>query len=124
MYIKGERVSVTIDDQFPMFRTVYGYNYLNNAPGPTGAWWLVMLEKAYAKLHVNYTNLQYGEPAGALRTMTGMPTAGFSSSDKSLSYIWETVNDLQRKNYPMVACTPGNRAFNVIADHCMTVLGA
>jgi hypothetical protein len=94
MYIRGERVSVTIDDQFPMFKTIYGYNYLNSSPGPSGDWWLVMLEKAYAKLHVNYANLNYGAAADGLRTLTGMPVSGFGSSKKSLKYIWDSINEI------------------------------
>ena len=76
-----------------MFRTYDGWNYLNNAPSPTGAWWLVMLEKAYAKLNVNYANLNDGTPGEALKALTGMPTTGYTIERKSLSYIWETITD-------------------------------
>jgi len=107
-----------------MFRTYYGWNYLNNSPSPTGAWWLVMLEKAYAKLNVNYANLNDGGPNEALKALTGMPATGYTVKERSLSYIWETVTDGQKNNYPMVACTGGDPAYNVVADHCLTVLGA
>ena len=78
-YIRGEKVSVTIDDRIPVLNL--GENYttpyppINSKPPPSGAWWLVMLEKAYAKLNVNYTNLNGGTPGEALRSLTGMPVS-------------------------------------------------
>ena len=43
-------------------------------PSPAGAYWLVILEKAMAKLNVNYTGLNGGAIPDAFRYMTGMPT--------------------------------------------------
>ena len=39
-----------------------------------GAWWMPLMEKAYAKIHVNYENLIAGSPLEAMRILTGMPT--------------------------------------------------
>lgn len=83
-----------------------------------------MLEKAYAKLNVNYANLSTGEPNEALKAMTGMPTTVFEVSHKTVSEIWEHMTDGQKNNYPMVACTKGDPAFNTVQNHCMSVLGA
>ena len=46
---------------------------MNAGVSPNGAWWLVILEKAYAKWNVNYANLNGGSPAQSLRDLTGMP---------------------------------------------------
>jgi len=32
-----------------------------------GAWWIPILEKAFAKFNVNYAQLNYGDPGVALR---------------------------------------------------------
>ena len=40
-----------------------------------GSLWLPLLEKAFAKLYVTYSNLAGGNTAEALRVMTGMPVA-------------------------------------------------
>jgi len=50
-----------------------------NEPSPDGAYWLVILEKAFAKLNVNYINLTAGLPGDALRSMTGMPVVEYIS---------------------------------------------
>jgi len=52
-----------------------------NEPSPDGAYWLVILEKAFAKLNVNYINLSAGHSRDALRVMTGMPVVFYNSKD-------------------------------------------
>jgi len=55
------------------------YQFIMNEPSPDGAYWLVILEKAFAKLNVNYINLTAGLPGDALRSMTGMPVVTYIS---------------------------------------------
>jgi hypothetical protein len=78
-YLRGEKVSVVIDDRLPVLDLGPGYvtEYptVNSHPSPAGAWWLVLLEKAFAKVNVNYTNLNGGTPGDALRALTGMPVS-------------------------------------------------
>jgi hypothetical protein len=38
-----------------------------------------MLEKAYAKLNINYTGLNEGTPGEALRALSGMPVSEHNS---------------------------------------------
>jgi len=40
---------------------------------PNGAWWGVILEKAYAKFNVNHSNINGGTPMESFRDLTGMP---------------------------------------------------
>ena len=39
----------------------------------TGAYWAVILEKAFAKVFINYSNLNGGLAPEALRVLTGAP---------------------------------------------------
>jgi len=63
-YVRGEKVAVHIDDRIPYTDYgpgyVYRYQFINNKMSQDGAWWLVLLEKAMAKLNVNYSNLNSG----------------------------------------------------------------
>ena len=49
---------------------------VNAGPSLGGGWWLPLLEKAYAKMNVNYENLNKARVENvkeALRALTGMP---------------------------------------------------
>ena len=48
---------MTIDDRVPTMDNNWP---VNARPSPNGAWWVVLLEKAYAKLSLNYANLEGG----------------------------------------------------------------
>jgi len=80
LFLRGEPVNVIVDDIIPVYGYTYaaGYNEnyppLNNSPSKAGAWWLVILEKAMAKLNINYLGINGGQVSEAMRYMTGMPT--------------------------------------------------
>jgi len=67
----GALTYVAVDDRLPLLN--YGkkyqkfYQFLMNSPSPDGAYWLSILEKAFAKLNVNYLNLNGGHASEALR---------------------------------------------------------
>ena len=44
---------------------------VNARPSPYGAWWLVLLEKAFAKMNLDYLNLDGGMQYEAMRALTG-----------------------------------------------------
>ena len=67
-YLKGQVFIQTIDDRVPVLDN---NTPINARQSPQGAWWLVLLEKAYAKLNGNYANLDGGNVLEALRTITG-----------------------------------------------------
>jgi hypothetical protein len=48
--------------------------------GTTGETWVPLIEKAYAKLHGNYSHLQGGHECDAIADMTGFVILGASSS--------------------------------------------
>jgi hypothetical protein len=59
-YKKGKPVKEVVDDRLPVRTWGTGFLPVNSKKSPYGAWWLPILEKAYAKLHSNYANLQSG----------------------------------------------------------------
>jgi len=50
---------------------------MNANKGINDGWWQAILEKAYAKMNVNYSQLNGGDPNVAWRDMTNMPVSGF-----------------------------------------------
>jgi len=70
----GQAQLEIVDDRLPI--NDWG-DPINARPSPNGAWWLPILEKAYAKMNVNYANLNGGTPIQAFRELTNMPVASY-----------------------------------------------
>lgn len=70
----GRPVWQVVDDRIPV---TWDDTPINSDVGRNGAWWLIILEKAYAKFNVNYANINGGDPAQALRELSGMPVATY-----------------------------------------------
>ena len=79
-----------IDDKIPL--NSYGQPY-STKPSKFGAWWMPILEKAYAKLNVNYAQLTGGNGDEAFRALTGMPIIRYDTKDKSSEEIWNIASD-------------------------------
>ena len=96
------------------------------------AWWGPLLEKAYAKLNVDYQNLVGGQMLEAFRDMAHMP--GFSyylrdygdaSSERQTDdeKLWNLIMEGETNDYPMtVACDLDFGG--LVTQHAYTVLGA
>ena len=108
----GEWVNVTVDDYIPCY-----YN-----AGPMFAHsngnelWVLLLEKAYAKLHGNYIALKSGFSYHAMIDLSGCPTEHIKfSSDRSdweeiedeAEEIWEKLVEADEQGYLISASTPG-----------------
>ena len=124
-YVRGERVSVIIDDRIPVLdlgaRYVTQYPPINSKPSPAGAWWLVLMEKAFSKLNINYTQINSGDPAEALKAITGMPVSTHASNTISDDELWKIVVDGTNARNPMAAaCTVSH--YNLIAGHAYGIL--
>jgi len=59
LYHSGNPVTVMIDDRLPL---AANGNLINSQMSVNKAWWQPILEKAYAKFNVNYSNLNSGNP--------------------------------------------------------------
>jgi hypothetical protein len=57
MYMNAKQYTFNIDDRFPV--DLKGKTILASK-SPNGAWWLPLLEKAFAKFNVNYMHLDGG----------------------------------------------------------------
>jgi len=62
--VNGMNQHVVIDDRLPVDQEG---DLVNARPINDSAWWMVLLEKAYAKLNVNYANLEHGSLTQVLR---------------------------------------------------------
>lgn len=76
-YLKGAPVKIIIDDQIP----TVGNMAIHAQLAKSRAWWMIILEKAYAKLNMNYANLDGGFGEESLRALTGMPIDQYFTAD-------------------------------------------
>lgn len=119
-YVKGEPVKLVIDDLLPVGP---GGSPVNARAASDGAQWLVLLEKAFAKLYINYANLAGGQPAEALRAMTGMPVAMYNTGNLSDAKLFKSIQEAEQKGYVMLA-TCENPVRNLEPGHSYTILSA
>ena len=66
------------------------------------------MEKAAAKLFVNYAGLSSGSTEFALKLLTGMPTSIHSSrelAEQGDDYLWKLVMKGTDNNWPMTTAT-------------------
>lgn len=52
--------------------------------------WVLLLEKAYAKLHGSFESLKHGHPNEALQDFTGFPTVVYDFNDPEMENILKT----------------------------------
>jgi len=59
LFFRGEQINILTDDRIPL--ASHG-EPLNSNVSRNGAWWMPILEKAYAKYMVFYANINGGTP--------------------------------------------------------------
>jgi calpain-15 len=56
VFVKGRPEDVTVDDLFPIYNNKPAFT----KPTSDGGWWLPLLEKAFAKVNINYEMISSG----------------------------------------------------------------
>lgn len=109
----GEWVRVTIDDYFPCFpkdNPIFSRSHGNEL-------WVLLLEKAYAKLHGSYSLLRGGWAAEGMMDLTGCPTLSIeftTEEGQSLikaDQIWELLKKYDDSGALISASTAGEDRF-------------
>lgn len=74
-------------------------------PTKDGGWWLPLLEKAYAKAHVNYEQISSGSQAEAAQFLTGAPAQEYSTNVYSSEELWLILTSAVRNEYLITAAS-------------------
>ncbi len=105
----GEWVTVTVDDYFPCYPD--GEPLFARCHG--NELWVMLLEKAYAKLHGNYHLLRGGYANEALIDLTGCPCVSYNLEDEYVQHFvdngqfWELLKYFNDEGYLLSFSTPG-----------------
>ena len=120
MYAMGEQKTVIVDDYLP---TNSKGKLVMSKPGKDkAAWWAVLLEKGFAKMHVNYSRLAGGMMAEGLHTFTGMPVRGFMTKKLSDDQVWNILKKGDENHWAMTAGCNGSYG-KLVGKHAYTIIG-
>ena len=113
--ISGLPVEILLDDYFPC---TTGFELLYSKP-PSNELWFLLLEKAFAKLYGNYTEIQSVYVSEAFEMMTGMPSTQQPLRDAKAEDLWAALVEYDKKNYIVCAGTyqklsNANRIFTIV----------
>jgi calpain-15 len=101
---------VRVDDFFPCYPSggpIYSKSHGNEL-------WVLLLEKAYSKLHGSYEAIKSGWAYEAMMDMTGAPCITIRFDDSSVKKkirsgeLWRQVLRYDEENFCLSASTPGN----------------
>ena len=102
LFIYGNWEEVILDDQFPC--QANGEIAFNKTK--TNELWVMLLEKAYAKVHGGYGNISAGLTKEALRDLTGAPAHSISTrvtAKVTLDSHWENILQGEENDFIMSA---------------------
>ena len=96
----GRPISIIIDDFFP---AKYDDQFPAFSKGHGPELWVLLLEKAWAKLHGSYRKIEAGSPSSTLRDLTGAPSYHYNLKDTP--NIWDIFYENDAKNYVFALAT-------------------
>ena len=120
MYYLGKPVEFNIDDRLAVSTRSTPFNADKSE---NHAWWMPLLEKAYAKFNINYLQLNGGNEIEALRTLTGMPVITYKVHKHTTDEFFDLIHEGEKKNYIMTGgCMVSKH--NIVDGHAYSVISA
>jgi len=135
----GEWITVTVDDYIPCYNN--GGPMFCRATGDE--LWVLLLEKAYAKLHGNYVQLRAGFVSHGMADLTGCPTRDYQFPKERGNIediqdfaddLWEKITFADSRGWIMCAGTSGVDKFTegggpdqntgIVPGHAYSVIAA
>jgi hypothetical protein len=97
-FINGERRVVVVDDYFPWCN--HKQNWAFSKSSADKEIWVLLLEKAWAKIFGSYMRIEGGTTGEALPSITGAPATAFIHSDiQNKEAFWTKLFEADKMNY-------------------------
>lgn len=107
--LAGQWTAITLDDYFPCFPVTNGGPVFSQSHG--NELWVLLLEKAFAKVRGGYANLRFGYSLDALVDLTGAPFLHFSLGEGGEGVdtdgLWGQIAAWDKWGYVMSGSTGG-----------------
>jgi len=94
-YKNGEKKLILLDDMIPCLENETVFSHANGRE-----LWVIMLEKAWAKMHGSYERIIGGVSYQCMRDLTGAP--GFNFKMDTLG-LYEKIVDADKKDFSITA---------------------
>ena len=104
----GEWKDVVVDDYIPCDRQQVVFSAANE-----NELWVILLEKAWAKLHGSYERIEAGFAENVMRDLTGAPTEVIESEEEKL---WDSCVKADREGYVMAASAGGGASVEALEE--------
>lgn len=131
--LNGVWEDVVLDDLFPCIKSGFSYQPAFNHT-KTNELWVMLIEKAWAKVHGGYYNISAGLTREALRDLTGASAKTyFLDTKKDIEKVWQKMIEAQTKKFIMTAGSDdlsygGGDAFiskiGLAGSHAYSLIGA
>lgn len=98
LFVNGEPEIVVVDDYFPWhpFNKDWAFSRSND----DHEIWVMLLEKAWAKVFGSYQRIEGGQAGEALPALTGAPTTVLDHEETNdVEKLWTKISYADRKNY-------------------------
>ena len=114
LFINGEPRVVVVDDYFP-YNEAKG-KWAFSRPSSGNEIWVLILEKAWAKVYGSYSRIEVGDCGEAMYPLTGCPTQNVTLKDyKNKENLWKLLQWADRCAFPM--CCAANSAEEDAVNH-------
>ena len=104
----GEWKEIILDDLFPCYNDDKNLSF---AKGNGNELWVLLIEKAWAKLYTSFAKIEAGLTREALHDLTGAPTKYFYISEMTepeKEELWHEIIQGEKMNYAMTCGSYGN----------------
>lgn len=121
-WVKDGWYGINVDDRLPCEKSRGGWRPFATQRSKAHAWWMPLLEKAYAKLDQNYDRIIGGLGAEGLRTLTGMPTV-FLEHKGNTEKLYRVYKHFAASNFPSTAgCCKNGGKDGLVSGHAYSFL--
>eukprot|EP00347_Sterkiella_histriomuscorum_P024013 403332608 len=108
MYVNGEPQVIVVDDYFPFNERKNDWAFSRSSQEKE--LWVLLLEKAWAKIHGSYQRIEAGTTGEALPALTGAPSDFFYHSEaKNKEDVWNKIKEADQKNQIIATAVSSQR---------------
>lgn len=107
MYITGEKKTIVVDDYFPFCPGKDDWAFSKSMDNEI---WVLIVEKAWAKIHGSYQRIEGGNTAEALMALTGCYTDFlFHGQISDKTSLWNRIYSADQQKYVIATAASGKK---------------